>query len=153
MHAGIIHAGKLLASRRRKVPLTRRAYRYPGQRFSRVASRCGRCGGRFFLRLDAFLCHGLLHPRHGSQASPRLLARCLSLVALSLHVAFPSPRGSSSCFPVFSLLVCVQCSAFIYYRLLDIVTLESPFPYFAVLVHAHGLKCITQKHRGHDREK
>jgi hypothetical protein len=53
-----------------------------------------------------------------------------------------------------SLCTILQCSGFIYYRLLDIVTLGSPlFPYFSC-PRAHGFKMhFTNHRRHHDRGK
>jgi hypothetical protein len=116
-----MHVGKLLASK----GISRRPCRPRGQHLARFVRRRRRGGGHFFFGWDAFSCHGVLHPRHGPQASPCFLEWRVRRRLSPPRVAFSALHGS-----FFSLIcyVFAQCSAS-FCRTLDSVILLSLLPF------------------------
>jgi hypothetical protein len=97
-----MRVGKLLASWDRKVTLAAHvAHADNVLRGLSVAADGDMCRGRFILGLEAFLCHGVLYPRHRSQAPPCFLARRVKRRLSPPRVTFSALLGSSSCSRIF----------------------------------------------------
>jgi hypothetical protein len=82
----VMHVGKLLASWRRKVSLAVHVAR--ADNVLRGLAAAADDVEAAFLGKDAFSRHGVLHPRHGPQASPCFIPRAAREVPLVASACF-----------------------------------------------------------------